>query len=210
MRPLSLNNPVKLLLALWFAAVTLTASPARAGLPTDQIKATVDKAQLVLRDPRLKPATKQSERREQLKQVLFSRFNFAEMAKRSLGANWTRRTPQEQEEFVRLFTEVLERAYADIIESYIDEKIIYLAEKVDSGYADVNSKIVTTKGEEYSINYRAQLVGNEWKVYDVVAENISLVNNYRSQFSRVIAKSSYEELVRRLKDKNEFAGAPKK
>ena len=210
MRPLSLNNPVKLLLALWFAAVTLAASPARAGLPTDQIKATVDKAQLVLRDPRLKPATKQSERREQLKQVLFSRFNFAEMAKRSLGPNWTRRTPQEQEEFVRLFTEVLERAYADIIESYIDEKIVYLAEKVDSGYADVNSKIVTSKGEEYSINYRAQLVGNEWKVYDVVAENISLVNNYRSQFNRVIAKSSYEELVRRLKDKNEFAGAPKK
>jgi phospholipid transport system substrate-binding protein len=210
MRPLSLNNPVKLLLALWFAAVTLTASPARAGLPTDQIKATVDKAQLVLRDPRLKPATKQSERREQLKQVLFSRFNFAEMAKRSLGPNWARRTPQEQEEFVRLFTEVLERAYADIIESYIDEKIVYLAEKVDSGYADVNSKIVTNKGEEYSINYRAQLVGNEWKVYDVVAENISLVNNYRSQFNRVIAKSSYEELVRRLKDKNEFAGAPKK
>ncbi len=210
MRPLSLNNPVKLLLALWFAAVTLTASPARAGLPTDQIKATVDKAQLVLRDPRLKPATKQTERREQLKQVLFSRFNFAEMAKRSLGPNWARRTPQEQEEFVRLFTEVLERAYADIIESYIDEKIVYLNEKVDSGYADVNSKIVTTKGEEYSINYRAQLVGNEWKVYDVVAENISLVNNYRSQFNRVIAKSSYEELVRRLKDKNEFAGAPKK
>ena len=210
MRPLSLNNPAKLLLALWFAAVTLTASSARAGLPTDQIKATVDKAQLVLRDPRLKPATKQSERREQLKQVLFSRFNFAEMAKRSLGPNWARRTPQEQEEFVRLFTEVLERAYADIIESYIDEKIVYLAEKVDSGYADVNSKIVTNKGEEYSINYRAQLVGNEWKVYDVVAENISLVNNYRSQFNRVIAKSSYEELVRRLKDKNEFAGAPKK
>ncbi|MGZ8466437.1 MAG: MlaC/ttg2D family ABC transporter substrate-binding protein [Candidatus Binatia bacterium] len=210
MRPLSLNNPAKLLVTLWFAAITLTATQVRAGLPTDQIKATVDKAQLVLRDPRFKPATKQSERREHLKQVLFSRFNFAEMAKRSLGPNWTRRTPQEQEEFVRLFTEVLERAYADIIESYIDEKIVYLTEKVDSGYADVNSKIVTSKGEEYSINYRAQLVGNEWKVYDVVAENISLVNNYRSQFNRVIAKSSYEELVRRLKDKNEFAGAPKK
>jgi phospholipid transport system substrate-binding protein len=204
------SNQLKILIAALLTAAALTASPARAGLPTDQIKATVDKAQVVLKDPRLKSATKQSERREQLKQVLFSRFNFAEMAKRSLGANWTRRTPQEQEEFVRLFTEVLERAYADIIESYIDEKIVYLAEKVDSGYADVNSKIVTNKGEEYSINYRAQLVGNEWKVYDVVAENISLVNNYRSQFNRVIAKSSYEELVRRLKDKNEFAGAPKK
>ena len=132
------------------------------------------------------------------------------MAKRSLGSNWARRTPQEQEEFVRLFTEVLERAYADLIESYSDEKIIYLAEKIDGGYADVSSKVVTTKGEEYSINYRAQLIDNEWRVYDVVAENISLVNNYRSQFSRVIAKSSYEELVRRLKDKSDFTGPVKK
>jgi len=201
---------MKLLKALLIAAVTLTASQVRAGLPTDQIKATVAKAQLVLKDSRLKPAAMQPERREQLKQVLFTRFNFAEMAKRSLGPNWTRRTPQEQEEFVRLFTELLERAYADIIETYLDEKIVYLAEKVDAGYADVNSKVVTNRGEEYSINYRAQLVGSEWKVYDVVAENISLINNYRSQFNRVIAKSSYEELVRRLKDKAEFAGAPKK
>lgn len=201
---------MKLLIALLIAAITLTASKARAGLPTDQIKATVDKALVVLRDPRLKPPAKQTERREQLKQVLFSRFNFAEMAKRSLGPNWTRRTPQEQEEFVRLFTEVLERAYGDIIETYSEAEIVYLTEKVDGGYADVNSKVVTTKGEEYSLNYRVQLVGSEWKVYDVVAENISLVNNYRSQFNRVIAKSSYEELVRRLKDKNEFAGAPKK
>jgi phospholipid transport system substrate-binding protein len=201
---------MKSLLAVLIGAVTVTATQAYAGLPTDQIKATVDKAQVVLKDPRLRPAAKQAERREQIKQVLYSRFNFAEMAKRSLGPNWTRRTPQEQEEFVRLFTELLERAYADIIETYLDEKIVYLAEKVDAGYADVNSKVVTTRGDEYSINYRAQLVGNEWKVYDVVAENISLVNNYRSQFNRVIAKSSYEELVRRMKDKNEFAGAPKK
>lgn len=200
---------MKILLAALFAVVTLTTT-AHAGLPTDQIKATVDKAHLVLRDPRLKPAAKQAERREQLKQVLFGRFNFAEMAKRSLGPAWSRRTAQEQEEFVRLFTEVLERAYADIIESYIEEKILYVTEKIDGGYADVGSKIVTNKGEEYTISYRAQLVGNEWKVYDVVAENISLVNNYRSQFNRVIAKTSYEELVRRLKDKNEFAGAPKK
>ena len=205
-----LNNTVKLLLALLIAAITSTVSQASAGLPTDQIKATVEKAQMVLRDPRLKSPAKQGERREQLKQVLFTRFNFTEMAKRSLGPNWSRRTPQEQEEFVRLFTEVLERTYGDIIESYSEEKILYIAEKVDGAFADVNSKVVTARGEEYSINYRVQLFGNEWKVYDVVAENISLVNNYRSQFNRVIAKSSYEELVRRLRDKNEFAGAPKK
>ena len=191
-------------------AILLISTTAHAGLATDQIKATVDKALVVLRDPKLKPAAKLKERREQLKQILFSRFDFTEMAKRSLGANWRRRTPQEQEEFVRLFTDVLERAYAEIIESYSDEKIVYLNERIDAEYADVNSKIFTGKGQEYTINYKAHLVGNEWKVYDVVAENISLVNNYRSQFTRVITKDSYEELVRRLKDKSEFAGAPKK
>jgi phospholipid transport system substrate-binding protein len=193
-----------------FLALAFAPGPARAGLPTEQIKSTVDKALGVLRDPRLKPAARLNERRDQLKQILFARFDFTEMAKRSLGANWRGRTPQEQEEFVRLFTDVLERAYAAIIESYPDEKIVYLNERVDGTFADVNSKIMTSKGEEYTINYKAHFVGNEWKVYDVVAENVSLVNNYRSQFNRVISKESYEELVRRLKDKSEFLGAPKK
>jgi phospholipid transport system substrate-binding protein len=188
----------------------LTSVDANAGLPTDQIKSTVDRAVMVLKDPRLKPAAKLKERRDQLRQILFSRFDFTEMAKRALGSNWRRRTPQEQEEFVRLFSDVLERAYADIIESYTDEKIVYVYERVDGSYADVASKILTTRGEEYSINYKVHLISNEWKVYDVIAENISLVNNYRSQFNRVIANASYEELVRRLRDKAEFTGAPKK
>ena len=190
--------------------IGLLSSPAHAGVPTEQIKTTVDKALIVLKDPRLKPAAKLKERRDQLKQILYARFDFSEMAKRSLGANWRRRSPQEQEEFVRLFTDVLERAYAEIIESYSDEKIVYLNERIDAGFADVTSKIITGKGQEYSINYKAHYVGNEWKVYDVIAENVSLINNYRSQFTRVIARDSYEELVRRLKDKSEFAGAPKK
>jgi len=191
-------------------ALALTSASANAGVPTDQIKATVDKALVVLNDPRLKPPARLKERRDQLRQILFARFDFTEMAKRALGSNWRRRTPQEQEEFIRLFTDVLERAYAEIIESYSDEKITYIYERIDGTYADVSSKILTSKGDEYSINYKAHLVSNEWKVYDVVAENISLVNNYRSQFNRVIANGSYEELVRRLKDKAEFVGAPKK
>jgi phospholipid transport system substrate-binding protein len=190
-------------------SLALAAGNAVAGLPTEQIKATVDKALVVLKDPRLKPAAKLTERRDQLKQILFARFDFTEMARRALGSNWRRRTPQEQEEFVRLFTEVLEHAYAGIIESYTDEKIVYTNERVDGIYADVGSKVLTSKGEEYSINYKAHLVSNEWKVYDVVAENVSLVNNYRSQFNRVITHDSYEELIRRLKDKAEFA-PPKK
>jgi phospholipid transport system substrate-binding protein len=199
----------KALIAGFFLLI-LTSVDADAGLPTDQIKSTVDRAVMVLKDPRLKPAAKLKERRDQLRQILFARFDFTEMAKRALGSNWRRRTPQEQEEFIRLFSDVLERAYADIIESYTDEKIVYVYERVDGTYADVASKILTSRGEEYSINYKVHLISNEWKVYDLVAENISLVNNYRSQFNRVIANGSYEELVRRLRDKAEFTGAPKK
>ena len=204
------RNSLILLTAAVLFALLFVAASAGAGMPTEQIKSTVEKAIVVLKDPGLKPPDKSKERRDQLRQILFDRFDFPEMAKRALGANWRRRTAQEQEEFVRLFTDVLERAYADIIESYSDEKIIYLNERIDGGFADVGSKIVTGKGEEYSIYYKAHMVSNDWKVYDVIAENISLVNNYRSQFNRVISHSSYEELLRRLRDKSEFSGAPKK
>jgi phospholipid transport system substrate-binding protein len=192
------------LLATWTAATSVTA-----GVPTEQIRSTVDRAILVLKDPRLKPAAKTKERRDQLKQILFARFDFTEMAKRALGADWRRRTPKEQEEFVQLFTELLENAYADIIESYTEDKIIYVGEKLDGNYADVASKVLASNGAEYSLNYKAHLVNSEWRVYDVIAENISVVNNFRSQFNRVIAKSSYEELVRRLKEKADF-GSPKR
>jgi len=191
-------------LATWTAAASVSA-----GVPTEQIRSTVDRAILVLKDPRLKPAAKTKERRAQLKQILFGRFDFTEMAKRALGTNWRRRTPKEQEEFVQLFSELLERAYADIIESYSEEKIIYIGERLDGGYADVASKVLASNGAEYSLNYKAHYVNSEWRVYDVIAENISVVNNFRSQFNRVIAKSSYEELVRRLREKAEF-GASKR
>ena len=192
------------LLATWTAAAS-----ASAGVPTEQIRSTVDRAILVLKDPRLKPAAKTKERRDQLKQILFARFDFTEMAKRALGANWRHRTPKEQEEFVQLFTELLEHAYADIIESYSEDKIVYVGERLDGSYADVASKVLTSNGAEYSLNYKAHLVNSEWRVYDVIAENISVVNNFRSQFNRVITKSSYEELVRRLREKAEF-GSPKR
>jgi phospholipid transport system substrate-binding protein len=179
----------------------LTSGVASAGVPTEQIKATVDKALVVLKDPRFRTAAKAQERREQLREVLFARFDFTEMSKRALGPNWRRRTPQEQDEFTRLFAGLLERAYAATIESYTDEKITYVGERLDGTYADVSSTIFTSKGEEFSITYKTHLVGTEWKIYDVIVENISMVNNFRSQFNRVISKASYEELVRRLKSK---------
>ena len=198
---------------LWFAlgaAITASAvfaTAATEGMPTQQIRSTVDKAILILKDPGLKPASKTTERRDRLKKILFARFDFLEMAKRALGAHWRRRTAAEQEEFVQLFTELLEHAYADIVESYTDEKFIYVGERLDGGYADVASKILTGGGKEFSINYKAHLVNGEWRVYDIVAENVSVVNNFRSQFNRVITGASYDELIRRLKEKADFGAA---
>lgn len=189
-----------LVVSLWLLMFFTDPTTSMAGPPTDQIKATVDNAVGLLRDSQHKPLAT-NDRRAQLREILFTRFDFAEMARRALGAHWRRRTATEQQEFVQLFTELLERQYAGIIESYTDEKIVYVSERTDGAFAEVNSKIFTAKGQELSINYKAQLIGQDWKVYDVIAEDISMVNNFRSQFNRVISSSSYDELVRRLKEK---------
>ena len=193
-----------LLFVLW------APSPSSAGAPTEQIRASVDKIVAILNNPQLKSAAKTKDRRDQLRQTISSRFDFTEMARRSLGSQWRRIGPKEREEFVRLFTDLLERAYIDRIEGYSDEKFAYVREILDRNYAEVNSRIVTHNREEFSLNYKVLLKNGEWKGYDVVVENISLVNNYRSQFTRIIANSSYDELVRRMKEKQiEVAGERK-
>ena len=175
---------------------------AAAGVPGDQVRQTTDKLLAILKDPQLKGESKKSERRHKLKEVLYQRFDFTEMAQRSLGSEWRRRRPEEQKEFVKLFTDLLERAYLDKIESYSGENFQYLKEREDdNNYAQVDTKIVDNKGQEFSISYRLYNMKGDWKVYDVVIENVSIVNNYRAQFNRVLASSSYEELVNRMKGK---------
>jgi phospholipid transport system substrate-binding protein len=172
-----------------------------AGAPGDQVRQTVDKLLAILADPQLRGEDKENERREELRKVLYSRFDFTEMAKSALGPHWQRRSPEEQKEFVELFTSLLEGAYLDKIESYNGEKVQYLNETVDNDYAEVDTKIVDNHGQPFSVNYRLRNGGGDWKVYDVVLENVSLVNNYRSQFNRVLAKSSFEELLKTMKEK---------
>lgn len=196
--------------ALVLSLALLLPVRADAARPSAEIQSTVEKVIRILKDPSLKSEAKKKERRAELRRVISSRFDFTEMAKRSLGSQWRRLTPQQREEFVQLFTDLLERAYVDTVESYNDEKFAYLKENLDDGYAEVESKIITRKSEEFSLNYRLHQVGGEWKVYDLVIENISLVNNYRSQFNRIMANSSYEELLRRLRQKQiEVSGAKK-
>ena len=179
----------------------LLASSVWAEAPTSLVKSAVDQAIEVIADPSFRGEEKERERRTLLRQIIFPCFDFGEMAKRSLGAHWRKRTPEDKSEFVRIFTDLLEKAYLGRIESFNDEKFIYTHERIEGPYAEVRSKILTSKGEEFKMNYKLHRVGEEWKIYDVVVEDISLVNNYRSQFNRVIARTSYNELVSRMKQK---------
>ena len=185
-------------LAVWLLMQPVSAETAVSG---DRVRETVDKLLTILKDPQLKGESKRNERREKLKEVISQRFDFAEMAKRALGPEWRRRSPEEQKEFVKLFTTLLEQAYLDKIESYNGEKVQYLREREDNNSAEVATKIIDNKGREFSVNYRLHNVNGDWKVYDVVIEDISLVNNYRAQFNRVLAKDSFDELLTRMREK---------
>jgi len=188
---------------LWLVlllAFTLARS-ANAGEPLDVVKGAADRAIQVLKDPKLLPKDKRKERVDRLKEVLEPIFDFEEMAKRSLGPHWRRRTPAEQQEFVKIFQEFIEKVYSDKIDLYEGEKIVFGKETLDQDFAQVESNVINNKGESFSIVYRLRRADGKWKVYDAVVENISFINNYRSQFDRVINSSSYEELVKKLKEK---------
>jgi phospholipid transport system substrate-binding protein len=172
-----------------------------AGVPTDQVRSTIEEVLKILNNPVLSSQSEREERRSRLRQVIYPRFDFPEMARRSLGPTWRRVSPAEHQEFVRLFTELLAESYVNNIESYNGEKILYGRETQEQDYAEVDTKLVTKRGEEIPVNYKLHKVDGNWKVYDVVIENISLVNNYRAQFTRFLTKSSFTELLDTIREK---------
>jgi phospholipid transport system substrate-binding protein len=186
------------------------------GGPMPQVKVTVDRVLEILRDPSLKGPDKEEARRKKLKEAIYPRFDFLEMAKRSLGPHWRNRTPKEQEEFVDLFSDLLELSYANKLESYTDQEVTYTKEEVEDKFGVVATKIVSKKENlDIPIDYKLMLRDGQWKVYDVVIEGVSLVSNYRSQFNRIIQTSSYAELVQKMRVKQEAealstAATPKK
>jgi phospholipid transport system substrate-binding protein len=177
------------------------AFPAWAGVPTEKVKETADKIILIVSDPVLKDQAKAAERRELIRKAVDELCDWEEMSRRSLGRHWAQRSEQEKKEFVSLFGKLLERTYVDKVEGYSGEKVNYTGEKVDGDYAEVDVKIVTNKNTEIPVVYRMRAKGEKWWVYDMVIEGVSLVNNYRTQFSDMLAKSSYEGLVKKLKEK---------
>ena len=180
----------------------LGALPLHAGAPTEEIRTAVDQGIQILKSAKLDSSKQRAPVIDQLREIVYTRFDFEEMAKRSLGSHWRRLNPQQQKEFVTAFTELLETTYADKIDLYEGQQVEYVGETIDKNYAEVNTRVIGRNRETYSVDYRLHQTGGKWRIYDVVAENISLVNNYRSQFNRVVVNSSIDELIKRIKEKS--------
>jgi phospholipid transport system substrate-binding protein len=173
---------------------------AAAGEPTEGIRSAINQGVEILNQSKL-AKTERAETIGRLKTIVYPMFDFAEMARRSLAFYWKRLDPHQQNTFVAAFTELLEKTYADKIDLYEGQKVAYTGETMDSQYATVNTKIVSKNDQAFSADYKLRRVEGKWKIYDVVVEGISLVNNYRAQFSRVIERSSFEELIRSMQQK---------
>ena len=168
---------------------------------TEQIRAAINKGVQILQESHLDVKKDRPKIIQRLREIVYPLFDFKEMAKRSLGSHWRDLTAQQQDEFCSLFTDLLEKTYADKIDLYNGQKVIYAQENIDKDFAQVDTKVVGKNGESFPATYRMMRVDGKWKVYDVVVADISLVNNYRSQFHRVIVNSSFQELIDRLKEK---------
>jgi phospholipid transport system substrate-binding protein len=173
------------------------AGEAKAGGPREQIQDTIERVVSIVSDG---TSRGEGERREQLRQTLSPRFDFVEMAKRALGKHWDK-VPERQQEFVAAFADFLGNSYVGKIVSYKDEKIVFVRESIDKDNAQVDTQVIPIKGEPFAIAYRLHRLQGDWKIYDVVVENISLVNNYRSQFNRILSSGSFDDLMKLLKEK---------
>jgi phospholipid transport system substrate-binding protein len=183
-------------------AGTLSPSIATAITATEAVKSSVEQVVRLLEDKELKAPDRAMERRQRLQKIFNDRFSYEEMSKRSLGAHWNNLNEAQRQQFVDLFRQLLARTYTGTIEGYSGERFQYLSERNEGDYAEVRTKLVSRKGE-IPINYRLLSKAGEWQVYDIVVDGISMVSNYRAQFTKIIRASSYEDLVQKLQNKSE-------
>jgi len=181
------------------AALTLPAGGSAWAGPTEQLREYTDQVIKVLDDP----ALARGDRRAAIRKIAHEAFDVNETARRVLARHWQARTPAERDEFAQLFADLLERTYIARLDEYGGERIRYVGESIDGELATVRARIVTRAGVEVPVESRMVRRGERWLIYDVLIENVSLVANYRSQFDRIVRSSSYEELVRRLKQKRD-------
>ena len=173
--------------------------------PLDALRIPVDQVTALLKDPKYQNPEQKELQREKIWEAITRVFDFREMAKRALGRNWNKFTPEQRKEFTHLFSELLGNMYTTKMQGkYEDEKVVYLSQKIASGSkARVKTKIVS-RNMDIPVNYNMIKRNGSWKVYDVNIEGISLIKNYRSQFNQILSKDSPTYLIDRLKGKIEI------
>jgi phospholipid transport system substrate-binding protein len=186
------------LVLIW--SVAFAASLQGSESPTEAVRGTVSRVFSILEDPVLKDPAKLKPRRRMLEEVIATRFDYAEMSKRTLAAYWPPLTEAQRTEFVELFKRFLSDRYAEKIEGYSGEQVVYLSERIEGTYAEVRTELRSDK-TTIPMDYRLFSKEGRWYAYDIVVDGVSLVKNYRSQFQKIIRESSYEELVKKLRER---------
>jgi phospholipid transport system substrate-binding protein len=184
-------------LAAW---LLVAATAAASSTPQEVVRSAVTRVVAILQDDELTRPVNLERRRAELRRVADELFDFNEMARRALARHWTERSAQERREFVRLFSDLLERSYVGKVETFAAERIVYLGETIDGDYAAVRTKIMARK-TEIPVEYRLYRNGQSWAVYDILFEGVSFVSTYRSQFNRIIQTSSFAQLIDKMRQK---------
>lgn len=162
---------------------------------TDNLKQTINKVIKILQDEKLKEDP--DARRKILRNTINKRFNYNQMAVRALAKNWEPRSPEERKNFTRLFRDLLERSYASKIESFRGGEIRYEDEIVKGKYAMVKTK-VQQHGKFVSLDYKLIKESGEWKVFDFIISGVSMIRNYRTQFTKTLKDKTFKELMENL------------
>ena len=190
-------------LLVCFTGIFILSAPSLlwAGKPMDEIRVAVTQALQILKEPEMKSNHERKELDGRLEKIIDPVFDFREMAKRSLGIHWSGLTAEERQEFIPLFKDFLSSIYLGRIGFYNGEKVRFTGETVGKNYAEVDTQVVGKNCDQIPVVYMLKRTDGDWKVYDVIVDNVSIDNNYRSQFDRVISRSSYQELVKRIKQR---------
>src|SRR5882762_6014090 len=181
------------------ALVLVLVSPPHvwAGAPTDALRDTLSAVNRALDDPELRKAP--VDLRAAIRTALVSRIDAPEAARLALGDGWMARTPAEREEFTTVFGDHFERTYIFRIAAhapmYRPLAIRYIDEKSDGGTATVATTLGNRDGGEVPVEYRLIQRDGRWAIYDVMIDGASLIDNYKTLFSRVIGPSSFPDVM---------------
>jgi phospholipid transport system substrate-binding protein len=186
-------------------AVSIDLGQAQHGMgagPQDHVRATLSAVAAVLEDPMLQGAEKEQERKQRVRHIIFEAFDFQEMARESLGSHWGKLTPPQRTEFTDLFGNLFERSYNRLVLRFLGERqTVYGTESIQQKRAIVATTLVSKQDARLPVDYRLVHHGEQWAIYDVAMDGVSLAMNYRAQFSKILSTSSYEALVQQIKTK---------